>query len=189
MAISTSDFRRGLKIEVDGEPYIIVDFRHVKPGKGQAFVRTKIKSLVTGRVLERNFRIGESFNEPDLEEKEAQFLYRDGEQFHFMDTETYEEMILTKEQLGGAEDFMPENITVKILFYRGRPIGVELPNFVELKVVSTTPGVKGDTAQGGSKPATLETGAVIQVPLFVEEGDTVRVDTRTREYVERVRGA
>jgi len=178
MAISTSDFRRGLKIEVDGEPYIIVDFLHVKPGKGQAFVRTKIKSLVTGRVLERNFRIGESFNEPDLEEK-----------FHFMDTETYEEMILTKEQLGGAEDFLPENITVKILFYRGRPIGVELPNFVELKVVSTTPGVKGDTAQGGSKPATLETGAVIQVPLFVEEGDTVRVDTRTGEYVERVRGA
>lgn len=188
MALSTSDFRKGLKIEVDGEPYIIVDFLHVKPGKGQAFVRTKIKSLVTGRVLERNFRIGETFNEPDLEEREAQFLYRDGDLFHFMDTETYEELVFEREQLGGAEAFMPENTIVKILFHKGKPIGVELPTFVDLKVVETAPGIKGDTAQGGSKPATLETGAVIQVPLFVEEGDVVRVDTRTGEYVERIRG-
>lgn len=176
-----------MKIEVDGEPFVIVDFLHVKPGKGQAFVRTKIKSLVTGRVLERNFRIGETFNEPELEEKEAQFLYREGNLFHFMDTESYEELVFERGQLGGAEAFMPENIIVKILFYKGKPIGVELPTFVDLKVIATTPGIKGDTAQGGSKPATLETGAVIQVPLFVEEGDLVRVDTRTGEYVERVR--
>ncbi len=187
MAISTSDFRKGLKIEVEGEPYVIVDFLHVKPGKGQAFVRTKIKSLVSGRVLEKNFRIGETFNEPELEEKEVQFLYKEGDSFHFLDLETYEELSLTRQQLGEAENFMPENSMVKILFYKGKPIGVELPNFVELKVISTTPGIKGDTAQGGSKPATLETGAVIQVPLFIQEGDVVKVDTRTGEYVERVR--
>lgn len=189
MAISASDFRKGLKIEVDGEPYVIVDFLHVKPGKGQAFVRTKIKSLVTGRVLERNFRIGETFDEPELEEKEAQFLYREGDSFHFMDTETFEELVLMREQLGGADAFLSENITVKLLFHKGKPIGVELPTFVVLKVVQTTPGIKGDTAQGGSKPALLETGATIQVPLFVEEGDLVKVDTRTGEYVERVKEA
>lgn len=188
MTVTTAEFRKGLKIELDGEPFVIVDFLHVKPGKGAAFVRTKLKSLLTGSVLERNFRAGERVEVPELEEKEMQFLYRDGDVFHFMDNDTYEEFVLTKDQMGGAEDFLPENTDVKILFHRGRPIGVELPTFVELRIVKTSPGVRGDTAQGGSKPATLETGAIIQVPLFVEEGDLIKVDTRTGEYIERVKG-
>lgn len=187
MPVTTAQFRKGLKIEIDGEPFVIVDFLHVKPGKGQAFVRTKLKSLLTGNVLEKNFRAGERVEEPDLDEHEMQFLYRDGDTFHFMDNDTYEEFVLTKEQMGGAEAFLPENTDVKILFHKGRPIGVELPTFVDLRIVKTSPGVKGDTAQGGSKPATLETGAVIQVPLFLEEGDIIRVDTRTGEYIERVK--
>jgi elongation factor P len=187
MAISTSDFRKGLRIELEGEPYVIIDFLHVKPGKGGAFVRTKLKSLVSGNVIDRTFRSGEKIKSPALEEKNMQYLYREGERFYFMDSETYEQFSLTEDHLAENKDFLQENIEVKILFHNNQPIGVELPIFVVLKIVQTEPGVKGDTASGGSKPATLETGALIQVPLFLNVGDIIKVDTRTGEYIERVK--
>jgi len=183
---STSDFRRGLKIEVDGIPYSIAEFQHVKPGKGGAFVRTKLKSLLTGGVIDKTFRAGEKVEKPDLEQKTLQYLYAEGSQYYFMDNETYEQTFLTKEQLGESKGFLQENVTVAILYYQGKPIAVELPMFVELEVTRTEPGVRGDTASGGSKPATLETGTTIQVPLFVNEGDKVKIDTRTGEYIERI---
>jgi len=183
---STTDFRRGLKIEIEGTPYSITEFQHVKPGKGGAFVRTKLKNLITGGVVEKTFRAGEKTGKPDLEEKTMQYLYAEENQYYFMDTENYEQTFLTKEQLGENKDFLQENITISALLFQGKPIGVELPIFVELAVAQTEPGVKGDTASGGNKPAILETGATIQVPLFVNEGDTLKIDTRTREYVERI---
>lgn len=183
---STADFRRGLKIELDGVPYAIIEFQHVKPGKGGAFVRTKLKNLVAGRVVDKTFRAGEKVGKPDLVEKSMQYLYAEGSQYYFMDNETYEQTFLTQEQLGESKNFLQENVTVTILYYQGKPIGVDLPIFVELRVVKTEPGVRGDTASGGSKPATLETGAVIQAPLFINEGDKVRIDTRTGEYTERI---
>jgi elongation factor P len=188
MQVSTSNFRNGLKIELGGEPYIIVEFQHVKPGKGGAFVRTKLKNMETGRVLDKTFRAGEKVPEAEVEQKQMQFLYRDGDHYYFMDTTTYEQTYLQAEQLGEARELMPENVITNILFYKGKAIGVELPFFVELKVADTDPGVRGDTSAGGSKPATLETGAVIQVPLFINIGDTIRIDTRSREYIERVQG-
>jgi len=184
---STTDFRKGLKIEIGGEPYLIIDFQHVKPGKGGAFVRTRLKSLVTGNVIDQTFRSGERVGKPDLEEREMQFLYQSGGEFHFMDTNTYEQLFLTADQLGENKDFLKENMVIKALFHNKRPIGIEVPMFVELRVVQSEPGVRGNTATGATKAATLESGAVIQVPLFVEEGDVVRIDTRTREYVTRVR--
>ncbi len=187
MPASTADFRKGLKIELEGEPYSIADFLHVKPGKGGAFVRTKLKSLVTGNVIDRTFRSGEKVQTPALEEKNMQYLYQEGEAYHFMDNDTYEQFTLAESQLGADSNFLQENVGVKILFHNGKPIGVELPLFVELTVVRTEPGVKGDTASGGGKPATVETGAVIQVPLFLNEGDVIKVDTRTGGYVERVK--
>ena len=183
---STGDFRRGLKIEVDGTPYSIAEFQHVKPGKGGAFVRTKLKNLLTGGVVDKTFRAGEKVEKPDLEEKTLQYLYSEGSQYYFMENETYEQTFLTQEQLGDNKNFLQENVTVAILYYQGTPIGVELPIFVELEVTKTDPGIRGDTASGGSKPATLETGTTIQVPLFVNEGDKVKIDTRTGEYIERV---
>ncbi len=183
---STSDFRNGLKIELEGTQYLIVEFQHVKPGKGGAFVRTRLRNLVTGQVLDKTFRSGEKVGKPDLEERDLQYLYSDGEFYHFMDTSTYEQVRMTPEQLGDARDFITEEIVVSALFYQGRPISVELPNFVEMEIVKTDPGVRGDTATGGTKPAELATGAVINVPLFVNEGDRIRIDTRTREYIERV---
>ena len=183
----TADFRKGLKIEIDGEPYVIVDFQHVKPGKGGAFVRTRLKSLLSGNVVEQTFRSGDKVDKPDLEEREMQFLYETGGEYHFMDTKTFEQLFLTAEQMGESKDFLKENLVIKALFHNKRPIGVEVPMFVELKVVKSDPGMRGDTATGATKPATLESGAVIQVPLFVEEGDTLRVDTRTREYITRVK--
>jgi len=187
MAIYTSDFRKGLKIELEGEPYVIIDFLHVKPGKGGAFIRTKLKSLISGNVIDRTFRSGEKIQPPALEEKNMQYLYREGERFYFMDSETYEQFSLTEDHLTENKDFLQENIEVKILFHNNQPIGVELPIFVALKIVQTEPGVKGDTASGGSKPATLETGALLQVPLFLNVGDIIKVDTRTGEYIERVK--
>jgi elongation factor P len=184
---STTDFRKGLKIEIAGEPYIIVDFQHVKPGKGGAFVRTRLKSLLTGNVIDQTFRSGDRVDKPDLEEREMQFLYETGGEYHFMDTQTFEQLFLTADQMGESKDFLKENLVIKALFHNKRPIGIEVPMFVELKVVKSEPGVKGDTASGATKPATLESGAVIQVPLFVEEGDMIRVDTRTREYITRVK--
>mgnify|MGYP001077014502 CR=1 FL=1 len=184
---STTDFRKGLKIEIEGEPYIIVDFQHVKPGKGGAFVRTRLKSLVTGNVIDQTFRSGDRVDKPDLQEREMQFLYETGGEYHFMDVNTFEQLFLTADQLGESKDFLKENLVIKALFHNQRPIGIEAPMFVDLKVVKSEPGVRGDTATGATKPAWLESGAVIQVPLFVEEGDTVRLDTRTREYITRVK--
>jgi elongation factor P len=184
---STAEFKKGLKIELDGVPYTIVDFQHVKPGKGGAFVRTKLKSLLTGRVLDQTFRSGEKVKRPDLMEREMEYLYREGDSFCMMDNETYEQMMLTADQVGEARLYLTENLNVKILFFNQQPVGVEVPLFVELEVAQTEPGVKGDTAAGGTKPAILESGVSIQVPLFINEGDRVRVDTRTGTYIERVK--
>jgi elongation factor P len=184
---ATAEFKKGLKVEIDGVPYTIVDFQHVKPGKGGAFVRTKLKSLLTGRVLDQTFRSGEKVKRPDLMEREMQYLYREGDSFCMMDNETYEQMMLTADQVGDVRLFLTENLDVKILFFNQQPVAVEVPLFVELEVAQTEPGVKGDTAAGGTKPATLESGVTIQVPLFINEGDRVRVDTRTGSYMERVK--
>ena len=185
--ITTSDFRKGAKIEYKGEPFEIIDFQHVKMGRGGAIVRTKMKSLRTGSVLEDTFRSGEKFETPSLDEKNMQYLYAEGEMHYFMDTETFEQVPLTEARLGDVKKFLKENMTVTFLNYRGEPLTVELPTFVELTVVKTDPGFKGDTASGGSKPATLETGAVVKVPFHINEGDVVRVDTRTSDYIERVK--
>ena len=185
-SVSTSEFRNGLKIELDGEPFIMVEFQHVKPGKGGAFVRTKLKNLKTGSVLEKTFRSGEKVGVPDVEEKEMQYLYKDKDQYVFMDNTTFEQVTLSKDHLGGSENYLQENINVTLLYHNKQPIGITLPIFVQLKIAKTSPGIKGDTVGGGNKPATLETGAVIQVPLFLNEGDTVKIDTRTGSYVERV---
>jgi elongation factor P len=184
---STSDFKRGLKVELDGAPYTIVEFQHVKPGKGGAFVRTKLKNLLTGRVLDQTFRSGERVKRPDLMEREMQYLYREGDQFCMMDNETYEQMMLTEEQMGEARLYLTENQNVKVLLFNQQPLAVEGPTFVELEVTQTEPGLKGDTATGGTKLATLESGATVQVPLFINEGDRVKVDTRTGAYIERVK--
>ena len=185
--ISTTDFRNGVRLEIDREPFYIVEFQHVKPGKGGAFVRTKLKSYTSGNVIDRTFRSGEKFDEPDLEEREMQFLYAAGDSYTFMDTKNYEQLTLEKKQLGENADLLKENMVAKILVYEHRPIAVELPIFIELKVVDSEPGVRGDTASGGTKPAVVETGAVIKVPLYLEVGETIKIDTRTRQYVERVR--
>jgi elongation factor P len=184
---STTDFKKGLKIELEGVPYAIVDFQHVKPGKGGAFVRTKLKSLLTGRVLDQTFRSGEKVKRPDLLEREMQYLYREGDTFCMMDNETYEQIMLTEDQVSEARLYLTENLDVKILFFNQQPVGVELPLFVQLEVAQTEPGVKGDTAAGGTKPATLESGVTIQVPLFISEGERVKVDTRTGTYIERAK--
>lgn len=183
--ISTSEFRSGAKVEISGEPFIIVDYQHVKPGKGGAFVRTRLKSLKTGNILERTYRSGETLDEPDMEEKEMQFLYAQGPVYHFMDTSSYEQLAFNQDQLGDSRDFLKENMLAKILIYKGKPLTVEVPTFVNLKIVRTDPGVRGDTASGGTKPAVLETGATIKVPLYLEEGDVIKIDTRSHAYVER----
>ncbi|MEW6571101.1 MAG: elongation factor P [Nitrospirota bacterium] len=186
--ILTSDFRKGLKVEYKGEPCEIIDFQHVKMGRGGAIVRTKLKNLKTGAVLEETFRSGEKLESPRLEEKEMQYLYSQNDLHYFMDMETYEQVPLTPSQLGEAKKFLKENMSVKILYHKNAPISVEVPTFVELVVVKTDPaGFKGDTASGGGKPATLETGAVVKVPFHINEGDTIKIDTRTSEYIERVR--
>jgi elongation factor P len=184
---TTSEFRKGLKIEINGEPFVIVDFQHVKPGKGGAFVRTRLKSMISGNVNDQTFRSGDKVDKPDIEEKEMQFLYESGGEYHVMDIKSFEQLFLTPEQLGESKDFLKENMVIKAIFHNRRPIGVETPMFVDLKVVNSEPGIKGDTATGATKPATLESGAVIQVPLFVEVGDVIRIDTRTREYLTRVK--
>ncbi|NOX20732.1 MAG: elongation factor P [Nitrospirae bacterium] len=185
--ISTNDFRRGTKIEYKGEPYMVIDFQHVKIGRGGAFVRAKLKGLKSGKIIEETFNAGDKIPKADLEEKEMQYLYSQDNLYYFMDNETYEQIPLTEEQLGEARLYLKENMNVYILYYKSEPIAVELPNFVELQVVQTEPGVKGDTASGGSKPATLETGATVKVPLHINEGDIIKVDTRTGEYIERVK--
>ncbi len=179
--ISAGDFRNGITFESEGNVYQIVEFQHVKPGKGAAFVRTKIKNVITGGVVEKTFRPTDKFPKAHM-----QYLYNDGELFYFMDQETYDQIPLSPDQLGDALKFVKENDFVKILSFKGNVFGVEPPNFVELKVTETEPGFKGDTSTGASKPATLETGATINVPLFVDVDDVIRVDTRTGEYMERV---
>jgi len=183
--ISTSDFRNGSKLELEGEPFTIVEFQHVKPGKGGAFVRTKLKSLRSGHVIERTYRSGEKLPTPDLDEREMTFLYMEGTQYTFMDTTSYEQLTFERNQLGDGWDLLKEEMVVTILLHKGAPIGMALPIFVQLKIAKTDPGVRGDTASGGSKPATLESGATVKVPLYLEEGVLVKVDTRSREYVER----
>ena len=185
MQVSTAEFKKGLRIVFDGQPYAIVDFQHVKPGKGGAFVRTKLKHMRQGKVIDNTFRSGEKVELVEYEEKHMQFLYRD-DRYNFMDTETYEQLSMSADEVGDARDYLKENIEVDVLYIDGSPAGVEVPNFVELAVSRTDPGVRGDTAQGGTKPATLETGVVVQVPLFLNEGDVVKVDTRTGEYLGRV---
>lgn len=184
--ISTNDLRTGVTVEIDGDVYMVVDFQHVKPGKGAAFVRTKIKNIKTGQVFERNFRAGEKLNRAMVERKTMQYLYSEGNVYYFMDTQTYEQIPLNEDQMGDAIKYLKENMEVMVMFYDGVSIGIELPTFVELEVTQTEPGFKGDTATGGSKPATLETGLTVQVPLFINIGDVIRVDTRTGEYLSRV---
>jgi elongation factor P len=185
--VSASEFRNGLVIRLNNYLFTVVEFQHVKPGKGGAFVRTRLKNVKTGRVIDRTFRSGEKVEDIRLDKKKVQFLYRSEGDFFFMCMDSYEQIEASLEVVEDAAKFMKEGMEVEILFHENTPIGVELPIFVELKVNKTDPGVRGDTASGGSKPATLETDAVIQVPLFLEEGNTVKVDTRTGTYVERVK--
>ena len=183
---STADIRTGLKIELDKKPFTIIEFLHVKPGKGGAFVRTKLKNMITGQVLEKTFRAGEKISTPNIQEKEMQYLYQDKGEFCFMDIETFEQIFLSIEQLKENRFFLKENTNVKVLIYNEKIVDIELPNFVDLEVSQTEPGMKGNTVTGGGKPATLESGGIIQVPLFINIGDTVRIDTRSKEYIERV---
>lgn len=182
---AVQDFRNGLKIEYEGEPFVIVEFQHVKPGKGNAFTRTKIKSLLSGRTLEPTFKSGDKVGKPDVDDKEMQYLYHEGDHYTFMDTTNYEQVLVDKAALADQSGFLQENCNCQVLFWNGRAIGVSLPNFVVLKIIECEPGVRGDTATGASKPAKLESGATVNVPLFVNEGESVKIDTRTGTYVER----
>ena len=184
--LSAGDFRKGITIEIDGQVWVIVDFQHVKPGKGAAFVRTKIKNVVTGSVLEKSYNPTEKFENARVDRKDMEYLYNDGELYYFMDTETYEQLPLNEDKVKDALPYMKENMSVVIKFFKGEAFSVEPPNFVEMEVTETEPGFKGDTATAGNKPAIIETGAKIMVPLFINEGDVIRVDTRTGEYMERV---
>lgn len=184
--ISAGDFRKGMTFEMDGEPYVVLDFQHVKPGKGAAFVRTKYKNLVTGATREDAFNPSEKFPKAHIERKEMQFLYSDGELYHFMDNETYEQVPISFEQVEEAIKWLKENDNATIKFYKGKVFDVEAPNFVELEVTESEPGIKGDTASNVTKRAVVETGAEVQVPLFVNEGDKIKIDTRTGEYLSRV---
>ncbi len=183
--ISAGDFRNGITFEMDNSVYQVIEFQHVKPGKGAAFVRTKLKNVITGATVEQTFRPTDKMPKAHIERKDMQYSYNDGDLFYFMDQETFDMLPLNSEQLGDALKFVKENDIVRILSYKGNVFGVEPPNFVELTVTATEPGVKGNTATGATKPATLETGATINVPLFVNEGDVIRIDTRTGEYMER----
>lgn len=183
----SGDLRKGLKIEMDGDPYVIVQFEFVKPGKGQALYKCKLKNMLTGAQFDRTFRSSEKFNEANLEEHEMEYLYSDGNSYCFMNTSTYDQEFLTENQITESKDFLKENTVCNILFFKEKPIEVSLPNFVDLKIVEVDPWVKGDTTSGSTKPATLETGYIVQVPPFVEEGEIIRINTRTGEYVERVK--
>jgi len=183
--ISVNDFRNGMTVELDGQIFLVLEFLHVKPGKGAAFVRTKLRNIETGSVTERTFRAGEKVTRAHLERREMQFLYSSGDEFTFMDNESFEQLVLNRSELEDQVPYLTENLTVIAVRHKERMIGVEVPNSVELTVVQTDPGVRGDTASGGSKPAKLETGLVVQVPFFINEGDRLRIDTRTGQYIER----
>lgn len=184
--ISANDFRKGVTFEMDGQPYVVVDFQHVKPGKGAAFVRTKYRNLITGATREEAFNPNDKFNPAMIETKEMEYLYNDGELYYFMDKESFEQIPLNHEQVDDAIKFMKENESALIKFYQGKAFSVEAPNFVELLVTETEPGVKGDTATNVTKNAVVETGATVQVPLFIEQGEKIKIDTRTGEYLSRV---
>lgn len=186
MPVETQDFHKNLKIELDGEPYKVVDCQHVKPGKGVGYVKTKLKSLTTGKTLQENFRSGETVDTPLLESKDMEFLYEDDEHYVFMDKETYEQVRLGEEAVEDVLDYLMDNLEVEVLFHEGTPIQVQLPTFLELEITQAPPGVKGDTAQGGTKTVTVETGLELDAPLYLERGETIKVDTRTDEFVERV---
>lgn len=183
--ISSNDFRTGVTIELDGGVWQVVDFQHVKPGKGAAFVRTKMKNVKTGAVVERTFNAGEKVPKAHIDRREMQYLYESDGSYNVMDNETYEQIALSSEQLGDATRFLKENMNIGVLFFQGIVIGVDIPNSVELEVIETDPGIRGDTATGGTKPAKLETGYVVKVPLFINIGDVLRIDTRSGEYIER----
>ncbi|MDH5298216.1 MAG: elongation factor P [Desulfobulbaceae bacterium] len=184
---TASDLRKGLKISIDGEPYIVTEFQFAKPGKGQALYRTKMRNMITGNSFERTFRSNDKFEKAPLEERSMQFLYAQGDEYHFMDTQSYEQMALSKEQLGDTINFLIDNMEVDVLLFDGRPIGVTPPTFVELSVTTADPWAKGDTSGTDTKPVTVETGYVLQVPPFIEEGEKIQIDTRTGEYVTRVK--
>ncbi|MGF1467022.1 MAG: elongation factor P [Sandaracinaceae bacterium] len=183
----TSDIRKNLKITMDGQPYAVVEFQFVKPGKGQAFTRTRLKNMITGAVLEKTFKSGEKLEKAELEERQMQYLYPDSDRYVFMDTSSYNQLHMTTEQLGDTPEYLKDGMMVDVLFWEEKPIGVTPPTFVELEVTETAPGFKGDTSSNTTKPATLETGKVVNVPLFVNQGDLLKVDTRTGSYVERVK--
>ena len=183
--ISANNFRQGMVISLDGQLYSVLDFSHIKPGKGGAYVKTRLKRLSDESIVDRTFRSEEKIEDVRLDQKNMQFLYKEGELLYFMDNDTYEQQPLNAQELGDAVRFLIEGTTIRVQFYEGDAIGIELPTSVELEVASTDPGVRGDTATGGSKPAKLTTGYVVQVPLFIQTGDVIRVDTRTGEYLER----
>ncbi|OPX86583.1 MAG: Elongation factor P [Pelotomaculum sp. PtaB.Bin104] len=183
--ISTNEFRTGLTIELEGDVFQVIEFQHVKPGKGSAFVRSKLKNVRTGSVVEKTFNAGEKVPKARIERREMQYLYNDGTDYNFMDMESFDQMAMSAEQLGDAVKYLKENMNIHVLTFQEKSIGVELPNFVELEVIDTAPGIKGDTASGGSKPATLETGAIVQVPFFISVGDKLQIDTRTGNYIKR----
>ena len=184
----TTDFRKGLKIEYENKVYTIVEFQHVNPGKGSAFVRTKIKNLETGKVLDVTFKAGvDKVGVPDLQFSDVQYLYSDGSSFTFMDNKTYDQLTLTSDEVGSAKFYLIENCSARVTIYNGKPVAIELDNFVELKVAETQPNIKGDTSSGGGKPATLETDLTITVPFHINAGDVVKVDTRTDKYIEKVK--
>lgn len=182
----TADFKKGLKIMVEGDPYVIIDFQHVKPGKGNQFTRTKMRSLLTTSNLERTFKSGEKFEVPNVENKEMSFLYKDDNGYNFMDQTNYEQIVMMEDEIGEAKYFLTENLVVVITIYNDRPVLVDVPKAVHLRVFRCDPGMKGNTVTGGTKPATLESGLVVNVPLHISEGDVLRIDTSTSEYVSRV---
>ncbi len=185
-SIDVNQISKGLKLEIDGQPYEIIDYQHVKPGKGQAFARIKLKNLKTGNVVEKTYKVGEKLEVADFEEREMEYLYNDGNLYYFMDTKTYDQVEIPAESLGEKAKFLKENTSVVVQFYKGEAISVKLPKSIVLQVVDTEPGFKGDTVSNVTKPATLETGAVVQVPMFINPGDHVRVNPETGEYIERV---
>lgn len=185
--IDTSEFKKGLFIEVDNIPFQIVEFQHVKPGKGNAFVRTRMKNLINKNVLERTFKSGDKVGEPNLEHKTMQYLYKDGNGYQFMDMGSYEQVLLEEDSIGQNKDYLIENLEIEVLYYQNRPIAIELPNFVTMKVTYTEPALKGDTVSGGSKPATLSTGLQINVPFHIKQDDVLKIDTRSGEYVEKLK--
>ena len=184
--IVAGDFRNGVTFELDGQIFQIVEFQHVKPGKGAAFVRVRMKNTITGATVERTFNPTDKMPKAHIERKDMQYLYNDGDLYYFMDVESFEQLPINAEKIGDTFKFVKENMVVKILSHKGNVFGIEPPTFVELEITETEPGFKGDTATGATKPATMETGAIVKVPLFVNQGDMIRIDTRTGEYMERV---